>query len=131
MSLGSRIKAARNTAKKTQDQVAEALGVTKGAVSQWENGGTIPELEYFMEFCRYTKASADEVLLDRKQDPLLHQLVTLYSELTPDSRDTLLGNANRLHNRDHPGSSPANPFGSITPPVKPKPTQGERRKIRS
>lgn len=131
MSLGTRMKAARKAANKTQEQVAEALDVTKGAVSQWENDGTVPELQYFAEFCRFTKASADDVLLDRKPDPLLRQLIMLYSELSPDSRDTLLGNANRLHNRDHPGPSAANPFGSPSPSPKPRLPQGERRKIRS
>jgi transcriptional regulator with XRE-family HTH domain len=45
MSLGEKMRAARKAARKTQDQVADELDVTKGAVSQWENDTTVPELE--------------------------------------------------------------------------------------
>lgn len=65
-SLGARIKQARKDAKQTQEQVAEALGLTKGAISQWENNGTTPELAQFRSFCSVVNASADEILLGKK-----------------------------------------------------------------
>lgn len=112
MTLGDKIRAARLAARKTQDQVAEKLGLTKGAISQWENDGTIPELQTFMDFCKYTGASADEILLDRDMDPLLRQLILIWEKLSSDGRDTLLGNANRLLTEEHPEPGPHNPFGS-------------------
>ncbi|RCL01983.1 MAG: putative transcriptional regulator [Candidatus Tokpelaia sp. JSC189] len=42
MKLSERIKQARKDARLTQDQMAEQLGITKGAVSQWEAGKTKP-----------------------------------------------------------------------------------------
>jgi transcriptional regulator with XRE-family HTH domain len=69
MSLASKMKAARTTAKKSQQQVADRIGVTKGAVSQWETEGannTTPELSQFTAWCEVTGASADEILLNRR-----------------------------------------------------------------
>lgn len=106
------MKAAREKAKKTQQQVADELDVTKGAVSQWENDQTVPELEYFVAFCVYTNASADDILLHREMDPLLRQLIEIWRRLTPDGRDELLGKANRILTEEHPEPGPHNPFPS-------------------
>lgn len=113
MTLGDRMRAARRAAHKTQEQVADRLNVTKGAVSQWENDGTVPELEYFMAFCALTGASADEILLGRDMDPLLRQLVHIWERLSPDGKDTLLGNANRILTEEKPEPGPHNPFGRV------------------
>ncbi len=116
--LGSKMRAARERAQKTQQQVAEHLELTKGAVSQWENDQTIPELEYFVEFCMYTDASADDILLHRDMDPLLRQLIEIWKSLSQDGKDSLLGNANRLLSQEHPEAGPHNPFpGRPTPPL--------------
>jgi transcriptional regulator with XRE-family HTH domain len=104
------MRAARERAKKTQQQVADELDVTKGAVSQWENDQTVPELEYFVAFCIFTDASADEILLHRDMDPLLSQLIQIWKRLSLDGRDSLLGNANRILAREHPEAGPHNPF---------------------
>lgn len=104
------MRAARERAKKTQQQVADQLDVTKGAVSQWENDQTVPELESFVEFCVYTDASADEILLHRDMDPLLSQLIQIWKKLSADGRDSVLGNANRVLAREQPEAGPHNPF---------------------
>jgi transcriptional regulator with XRE-family HTH domain len=97
MPLNDKIKAARLDAQKTQEQVASHIGVTKGAVSQWETGETVPDLEYFREFCLYTGVSADALLLDRSMsDPLLSRLVNIWHQLTPEGKDKLIGAANRV-----------------------------------
>lgn len=111
MTLGDRMRAARLAARKTQEEVAAKLNVTKGAVSQWENDGTVPELEYFMAFCSFTGASADEILLGRDMDPLLRQLVHIWESLSTEGKDTLLGNANRILTDEKPEPGPHNPFG--------------------
>jgi transcriptional regulator with XRE-family HTH domain len=108
------MKAVRQRAKKTQQQVADELNVTKGAVSQWENDQTVPELEYFVGFCVYTNASADELLLHRDMDQLLRQLIDIWKRLSPDGRDELIGKANRILTEEHPEPGPHNPFPSKT-----------------
>jgi transcriptional regulator with XRE-family HTH domain len=131
MPLGTKMRAARLAAKKTQEQIAEHLDVTKGAVSQWETEETVPELEYFRDFCLFTKASADEILLERNMDPLLRQLVNIWDRLSPDGRDSLLGNANRLLTEEHPEIGEHNPFGRLPPksPTATKPAnQGKKHR---
>jgi transcriptional regulator with XRE-family HTH domain len=110
MSLGQRIKQARLDAKKTQEQLAEDLKVTKGAISQWENNQTVPELDTFRLLLEKTKASADVVLLGG--DEFLRQLVTIYKRLTSDNRDRLVGHANRLLTEQEPGPASHDPFGA-------------------
>jgi transcriptional regulator with XRE-family HTH domain len=113
--LGAKMRSARLLAKKTQDQVADQLGITKGAVSQWENDLTVPELEYFRGYCLFVGGSADEILLEHGMDPLLRQLVGIWDKLSPDAKDSLLGNANRLLVEEKPEPGPHNPFGGHPP----------------
>ena len=44
MDIGSKIKNARIDAQLTQEQVAEALGVSRQTMSNWENGKTYPDI---------------------------------------------------------------------------------------
>ena len=50
---------ARKDARLTQDQVAEQLGITKGAVSQWESGKTGPRTDLFRRFAEITNKPLD------------------------------------------------------------------------
>ena len=43
--IGSRIKKQREQNKLTQEQVAEMLGISRQAISKWESGQAVPELE--------------------------------------------------------------------------------------
>lgn len=45
MSIGSRIKAARRRKGLTQEQLAQQCGVTKGAISNYENDVSTPDVE--------------------------------------------------------------------------------------
>ena len=45
ISLGKRIKAARITVGLTQEQIAEAIGVTRGTVAKYELGDAEPKLQ--------------------------------------------------------------------------------------
>ena len=44
MDIGVKIKDARLASNLTQEQVAEALGISRQTVSNWENGKTYPIL---------------------------------------------------------------------------------------
>lgn len=46
----------------TQEQLAEALGVTPGAVHKWETGKATPELETLVELAVYFETSVDALL---------------------------------------------------------------------
>ena len=45
MEFGERVKAVRTGAGLTQEQFASRLGVTRQAVSNWENGRNLPDIE--------------------------------------------------------------------------------------
>ena len=61
-SLGEAIKAHRTNCKMTQEFVAEALGVSRQAVSKWESGITDPSTSNLIELAKLFKVSADELL---------------------------------------------------------------------
>ena len=68
MTLGQRIRAARNRLKLSQETVAEALGITKQAVSGWERGRETPEVPKLVPLARKLKVPVDW-LLDGDGDP--------------------------------------------------------------
>ena len=46
----------------TQDQLAERLGITLGAVSKWERGGSEPDLSYIMDLAELFHVSVDALI---------------------------------------------------------------------
>ena len=51
--FGSRVKALRKSRKLTQDELANALGVTKGTVSVWERNGRKPDFQTLEDICTF------------------------------------------------------------------------------
>lgn len=64
------IAAARVNAKKTQDDVAKALHVSKQTIGAWENGKTSPTVEKAMEFCRFCNVPYDRVSFLRERNAI-------------------------------------------------------------
>ena len=56
------IKRLRKERSLTQEQLAEALGVTVGAVYKWENGRSVPELEMLMQLADLFQVSLDALV---------------------------------------------------------------------
>lgn len=46
----------------TQEQLAEALGVTVGAVSKWETGSSVPDIQLIVELAYFFQTSVDVLL---------------------------------------------------------------------
>lgn len=65
--LGKRIKAARKAKKKTQDDVAQAIGVSKNIVSEWERGAKQPGIMNVLNYCNFLGITLDELLQFKKQ----------------------------------------------------------------
>ena len=59
LELGSKIRQLRHDAKKTQEAVAAALGVTPQAVSRWESGGSYPDMNLIPSIANYFGVSID------------------------------------------------------------------------
>lgn len=60
--LGENIRALRKQAGLTQEQLAEALGVTTGAVYKWESGRANPDLGLLVEMAEFFETSVDALL---------------------------------------------------------------------
>ena len=60
--LAENIRSYRKQRKMTQEQLAEVLGVTVGAVYKWESGQCLPELKLIMEMADFFDISVDVLL---------------------------------------------------------------------
>ena len=61
-SLGEILKTYRTDCKMTQEFVAESLGVSRQAVSKWENGISDPSTSNLLALAKLYKVSAEEIL---------------------------------------------------------------------
>lgn len=61
-SLGEALKAHRTACKMTQEFVAEHLGVSRQAVSKWENGSSDPSTSNLLALAKLFGISAEELL---------------------------------------------------------------------
>ena len=61
-SLGEELKAQRLRCKMTQEFVADALGVSRQAVSKWENGTVAPSTSNLLALAKLYGISAEELL---------------------------------------------------------------------
>lgn len=61
-SLGEVLRAERTRCKMTQEFVAESLGVSRQAVSKWENGNTDPSTSNLLALAKLYGISAEDLL---------------------------------------------------------------------
>lgn len=62
MNIGKRIQEIRRQKNLTQEQVAEDLAVSRQAVSKWESGKAIPDIENLMYISNLYDISLDELI---------------------------------------------------------------------
>ncbi len=60
--VGAYLSALRKYYKITQDELAERLSVTRQAISKWENGATIPDIELLMKLSELYGVSINDIL---------------------------------------------------------------------
>ncbi len=73
--IAENIKALRKQNSFTQEQLAEALGVTVGAVYKWESGQSIPEVKLLMELADLFEISVDTLLgYDRQNENIKNRI---------------------------------------------------------
>ena len=61
LNLGIKIRELRRRDGRTQEALAEALGVTGQAVSRWESGGSYPDMEILPSIANYFGVTIDEL----------------------------------------------------------------------
>ncbi len=66
MNIGTKIKNARTSANLTQEQVAEALDVSRQTVSDWENEKTYPDIVSVIKMSDLYNISLDHLLKEEK-----------------------------------------------------------------
>ena len=104
MTLNERIATARKQSGLSQEQLGEKLGVSRQAVSKWENGQANPDVAYLAEMCRLFGVSSDWLLLGVEDStatkpqlcPSCQHVVTGLDNFCPSCGYSL-----------HPNSSPA------------------------
>ena len=64
MHFGKRIAAFRRKAGLSQTELAEKLGVTSQAVSKWECGNAVPDIDVLLELSHMYKVTINEMLED-------------------------------------------------------------------
>jgi transcriptional regulator with XRE-family HTH domain len=64
MSFGEKIRKKRNEKNMTQQTVAEKIGVSRQAISNWERDVKKPELQKLIELLNLLDVSPDELLKD-------------------------------------------------------------------
>ena len=78
LNLGQKIRELRQRDERTQEMLADALGVTSQAVSRWESNGGYPDMEFIPAIANYFHISIDELFgysADResKIEDILHK----------------------------------------------------------
>ena len=61
LNLGNNIRQYRRKDKRTQEQLAEVLGVTAQAVSRWESGGSYPDMDLIPSIANFFGVTIDEL----------------------------------------------------------------------
>jgi transcriptional regulator with XRE-family HTH domain len=65
--LGKRIKTARKARKKTQDEVAQTIGVSKNIISEWERGTKQPGILNILNYCNFLGITLDDLFDVKKR----------------------------------------------------------------
>lgn len=65
--VSTSIKDLRKEKKLTQDQLAEALHVTRQAVSNWENGKTEPDVETLSQLAEFFEVDVERIIYGKTQ----------------------------------------------------------------
>lgn len=67
MDIGNKLNRARTKANLTQEQVAEALGVSRQTISNWENEKTYPDIKSVVTLSDLYGISLDYLLKDKEE----------------------------------------------------------------
>ena len=70
MDIGTKIKEARLAAQLTQEQTAEALGVSRQTMSNWENNKTYPDIVSVIKMSDLFDVSLDHLLKEKEETPM-------------------------------------------------------------
>ena len=88
--LSDRIRALRKEHGYSQEQMARKLHLTQGAISQWENGLTVPAADQLMALADVFGITVDELLGREQQEtpqpPARDDVAALMADLSPEEQ---------------------------------------------
>lgn len=100
MALEEQIRNRRKQAGISQEKMAELIGVSRQAITKWENGTGTPDIANLVAIAELFQISLDELLLDvkreRKQAEHLYESITEYDIDGIKSYDIKLGSAHTV-----------------------------------
>ena len=76
--LSETIISLRKAANETQNDLADALGISNRTVSKWENGESEPDCRYLMDLARHYHTTVDTLLDYIKANPLKYYIQPLF-----------------------------------------------------
>ena len=86
LNLGTKIRELRRRDGRTQDNLAEVLGVTAQAVSRWESGGSYPDMEMIPAIANYFGVSIDELFgYDNVREKRIDEIVERLTEMNKEN----------------------------------------------
>jgi len=77
--IGKFIAKCRKNSKITQSELAEKLGVTDRAISNWENGKNLPDVSFFKPLCDELNITINDLLSGEKVEKSTQPLVCLFN----------------------------------------------------
>lgn len=89
LKLGDKIRMLRRRDGRTQEELAEALGVTGQTVSRWEAGGGYPDMELVPPLANYFGVTIDELFgYDSDRDRRVKEYTDKYDAIEHTRGDT-------------------------------------------
>ncbi len=82
VTIGPKIKELRTERHMTQIEFAERLGVTKSAISSYENGSRLPSYDILLKMARIFKVSTDTLLGNADENAITLDITGLTSTQT-------------------------------------------------
>lgn len=91
MNIAQRIFELLKIQSKKQSELAEYVGISRAAISDWKSKGTSPTAEYLVKICEFLDISLDYLLtgvepMPKELAPDEVELVELYRKLEPTER---------------------------------------------
>lgn len=100
MTFAEKLKSMRKQSGLSQEKLAEKIGVSRQAITKWENNTGIPDIENMLAISSLFNVSVDELLsnekIEKKQTDYIYESVTEYDIDFPKRYDMKLGGANTL-----------------------------------
>ena len=100
MTFAEKLKELRKHAGLSQEKLAEKLGVSRQAITKWEGGSGVPDIDNIMAISKLFDVSMDELFsnekIEKKESDFLYESITEYDIDEPKRFDIKLGGAKEL-----------------------------------